>query len=297
MANNKERRIRRKVRRSYIISTFSISLVLFLLGAVGYITASTLVAAYEHRNNISILVELSDELPAGEREELQSLLEARDEVKQMTFVGKEELFNDPEFRSRIDFPIDESIITTNPMLDCYEVDLNSDYISSEAIDAFKSEVESLPGIEHVSAPSIESIDDMQHNLNSVTLALAIFLGVLLIISILLLNNTIRLAIYSKRYLINTMKLVGATKWYIMRPFIGSALKQGISAGVVASILLLLSVYGIESIMPRSISLIGYYEVGIIVGGLVVLGVIITVVFSALSVNNFVNMKSNKIHLY
>lgn len=297
MANNKERRIRRKVRRSYIISTFSISLVLFLLGAVGYITASTLMAAHEHRNNISILVELSDELPTGEREELQTLLEERDEVKQVTFVGKEELFNDPEFRSRIDFPIDESIITTNPMLDCYEVYLHSDFISSESIAAFKSDMESMPGIEHVSAPSIESIDDMQHNLNSVTLALAIFLGVLLIISVLLLNNTIRLAIYSKRYLINTMKLVGATKWYIMRPFIGSALKQGVLAGLVASLLLLLSVYGIENIMPRSIALIGYYEIGIIVGGLVVLGVIITVAFSALAVNNFVNMKSNKIHLY
>lgn len=297
MANNKERRIRRKVRRSYIISTLSISLVLFMLGAVSYVTTSALMAAHEYQDNVSMLVEISDELPDNERDELRELLEARAEVDHVVFIGKEEMFNDPEFRSRIDFTIDQSVIPINPMFDCYEVNLGADYISSEVIDTFRSEVAQLPGIEYVSAPSIESLEVMQRNLSSVSFALAIFLGVLLIISVLLLNNTIRLAIYSKRYLINTMKLVGATKWYIMRPFIGSAFKQGVLAGVVASVMICLTVYGMRRIMPNSISLLEYREVGMIVGGLIILGIVITVIFSALAVNNFVNMKSNKIHLY
>ena len=114
---------------------------------------------------------------------------------------------------------------------------------------------------------------------------------------LLLNNTIRLAIYSKRYLINTMKLVGATKWYIMRPLLASALKQGVVAGVVAGVMLLGIIYGVDGFTPESLALIDYREVGIIVGVLLVVGVAITVLFSAVAVNLFVNMKSNKIYLY
>lgn len=297
MTNNKERRIRRKVRRSYLISTLSISLVLFMLGAVSYVTASALTAAHEYRDNVSILVELSDELPDDEREELRMMLMEREEVGQVTFLNKDEMFNDPEFRSRLDFAIDDSILTINPLFDCYEVTLAEGYTSAAIIEHFQSNVAQLPGIEHVSAPTIESLELMQRNLNSVSIALAIFFGVLLIISILLLNNTIRLAIYSKRYLINTMKLVGATKWYIMRPFVASALKQGVLAGIMASLMVCLAVSGMESMMPRSISLLGYEEVAIILCGLIAIGIVITVLFSALAVNNFVNMKSNKIHLY
>ena len=114
---------------------------------------------------------------------------------------------------------------------------------------------------------------------------------------LLLNNTIRLAIYSKRYLINTMKLVGATKWYIMRPLLASAFKQGIVAGVVAALMVVAVVYGVDGVTPASIALIDYSEVGIIIASLVVMGVVITVLFSAIAINMFVNMKSNKIFLY
>ena len=114
---------------------------------------------------------------------------------------------------------------------------------------------------------------------------------------LLLNNTIRLAIYSKRYLINTMKLVGATKWYIMRPLLATALKQGVVAGVIAALMIIGVVYGVDGITPEALALLDYRDVGIIVGALLVVGVIITVLFSAFAVNKFVNMKSNKIYLY
>jgi cell division transport system permease protein len=138
---------------------------------------------------------------------------------------------------------------------------------------------------------------MHKTLSYVTVGLLVFLAVLLVISLLLLNNTIRLAIYSKRYLINTMKLVGATKWYIMRPLLASALKQGIIAGAVAAVMVVGVVYGVNSFTPEGLALLDYHEVGIIVGVLLVVGVLITVLFSAFAVNKFVNMKSNKIYLY
>ena len=138
---------------------------------------------------------------------------------------------------------------------------------------------------------------MHTTISQLTVGLVVFLGVLLLISLLLLNNTIRLAIYSKRYLINTMKLVGATKWYIMRPFLASALKQGVIAGVVAVVMICGVVYGAESYTIEGIKLLDYREVGIIIGAVLAVGVLITLLFSAFAVNKFVNMKSNKIYLY
>jgi cell division transport system permease protein len=94
-----------------------------------------------------------------------------------------------------------------------------------------------------------------------------------------------------------MKLVGATKWYIMRPLLGSALKQGVVAGVVASLMICGVVYGAETYTIEGIKMLDYREVGIIIGAVMAVGIVITLLFSAFAVNKFVNMKSNKIHLY
>ena len=94
-----------------------------------------------------------------------------------------------------------------------------------------------------------------------------------------------------------MKLVGATKWYIMRPFRRSALRQGALSGVVAGAMMWGLSYAISRMISAQVELLDQMAVIVIVGGLVLLGVIITLVFSALAVNNYVNMKTNKIHLY
>ena len=158
-------------------------------------------------------------------------------------------------------------------------------------------VKGVEGVEYVAVPPVDVVESMHSTLSYVTLGLVAFLAVLLIISLLLLNNTIRLAIYSKRYLINTMKLVGATKWYIMRPLLASALKQGVVAGVISAIMVVGVVYGVNSFTPEGLTLLNYTEVGIIAGTLLAVGVVITTLFSAFAVNKFVNMKSNKIYLY
>ena len=158
-------------------------------------------------------------------------------------------------------------------------------------------VEEFECVEYVAVPPVEIVESMHSTISHVTMGLIIFLGVLLLISLLLLNTTIRLAIYSKRYLINTMKLVGATKWYIMKPFMATALKQGLLAGILAALMVCGIVYGAEVVSVEGLSLLDYREVGIIVATIVVMGLVITLLFSLFAVNKFVNMKSNKIHLY
>ena len=131
----------------------------------------------------------------------------------------------------------------------------------------------------------------------VLFVLLVFGAVLLVISLILLNNTIRVSIFSKRYIINTMKLVGATKWFIMRPFLASSIAQGLWAGVAAAILFVTVVWRIDRSMPELNSLTQLSQTGVILAAMIAGGVVISLLFTTFAVNKFVNMKSNKIHLY
>lgn len=296
MANNRDKRLRRKVRMAYVISTASIALVLFMLGVVSYVTLSALSAARGLQENVVLSVEMADSLFGNEQQEIMCLIEEREQTARVEYLSKEDKVNDSEFRRQFELDIDE-ILGENPLRNSYEVTLKAEKTSAEDIEAFVEAVGRATGVEYIAVPPVEVVETMQTNISHISIGLIIFLGALLLISLLLLNNTVRLAIYSKRYLINTMKLVGATKWYIMRPLLGDALKQGVWAGVIASALVSLAVYGTELFTPRGIELLGQMEVALIVGSLVLLGIVITVLFSAAAVNKFVNMRSNKIYLY
>ena len=99
------------------------------------------------------------------------------------------------------------------------------------------------------------------------------------------------------YLINTMKLVGATKWFIMKPFLGSSITQGILAGLGASLLFGLSVYGLNEAVPELLTIAEAGKVAIILGAMIAGGIVISGLFTILALNKFINMKSNKIYLY
>lgn len=292
----KDRRMKRTVRRSYIISTVSITLVLFMLGVVSYVTLSALSAAHSLSSSVVISVELGSEVDVEARAEVLGKIEATGLCGQVEFLDKESKFADEEFRKQFEVDLD-MLLGENPLRDSFEVTLTDECTTREQVETFVRQVESIAGVEYVSVPPIDVIESMHSTLRYVSIGLASFFGVLLIISMLLLNNTIRLAIYSKRYLINTMKLVGATKWYIMRPFLGSALKQGLVAGLVAAVMICGIVYGAESFTVEGLAMLDYREVAIIVGSVVVVGMVITLLFSIFAVNKFVNMKSSSIHLY
>ena len=296
MGSNSEKRIRNKVRRSYLISTISIALVLFILGAVSYVTLSAVNAAEALRERVVISVEITDNLSKEEKKAIVAELRSYPEITDVDYTSKERKISDDEFRRQFEQDIFE-ILDENPLRDSFEVTLAKEYVNADVVAGLVFELEQIGGVEYISVPPIELVDSMHATLSTVVVALIVFLGVLLVITLLLLNNTIRLAIYAKRYLINTMKLVGATKWYIMRPFLASALWQGLWAGIAAGVLVIGLVHGAQRVMPVDIAMLGYKQAAEIIGVLVLLGIIITIAFSAAAVNKFVNMKTNKIHLY
>lgn len=296
MGSNSDKRIRRKVRRSYLISTISIALVLFILGAVSYVTLSAVKAAEALRERVVISVEITDDLTNEQKRTLLREFRGYDEVAHVGYTTKDEKINDEEFRRQFELDIYD-ILEENPLRDSFELTLSAESVDVETVQEFVAQIENIEGVEYISVPPVEVVDSMHSTLSTIIISLFVFLGVLLVITLLLLNNTIRLAIFAKRYLINTMKLVGATKWYIMRPLLGSALWQGLWAGLIASALFLAIVYGAQHTVPVNIELLDYQQAAIMIGAMVVIGIFITVIFSALAVNKFVNMKTNKIHLY
>jgi cell division transport system permease protein len=296
MSEGRDKRLNRKVRRSYVISTMSIALVLFMLGVVSYVTFTALSAARDLETGVVVSVEVADDLTEEQSAAIVKSIEATSMSTGVRYMTKDEKFADEAFREQFEVDLD-ILLGENPLRNSYEVTLANSYADSDSVKRFTEAIAGVEGVEYIAVPPVDVVESMHKTLSYVTVGLLVFLAVLLVISLLLLNNTIRLAIYSKRYLINTMKLVGATKWYIMRPLLASALKQGIIAGVLAAVMVVGVVYGVNSFTPEGLALLDYHEVGIIVGVLLVVGVLITVLFSAFAVNKFVNMKSNKIYLY
>lgn len=286
----------RKVMRSYIISTISISLVLFMLGVVAYVTLSALSSAQKLRESVVVSVEVSNDISEENRHALEMMLGDRTVCAGYEYLRKEDKISDEAFRSQFEVDLD-LLLGENPLMDSYEVTIHTDYSTREGVEMVVDILRSMEGVEYISVPPVDVVESMHRTITEVSIALIVFMLLLLLISLLLLSNTIRLAVYSKRYLINTMKLVGATKWYIMRPFLWDALKQGLVAGVVAAVLLAGVVYGAENYAINGVEMLGHIAVATIIGAVVALGVVITLLFSAFAVNKFVNMRSNKIYLY
>ena len=290
-----DKRLKRKVRNSYIVSNISIALVLFLLGSVGYLMTAAMQVARTLQESVTVTVELRNGADEKQKESLRKRFEANELVSHVEYSSKDDKLNDTDFRQMFEQEF-EAILEENPLLDSFELTLSADSADPDKLETFIAQIAELDGVDRVSYPA-QTVERLHATIAKIRLVLLLFGGALLVISLILLNNTIRLAIFSKRYLINTMKLVGATKWFIMRPFLGSSITQGILSGIIASALFLTAVYGLNEAVPELMSLAATMKIGIIVGGMVLGGILISLCFTFFAVNKFVNMKSNKIYLY
>ncbi|WP_418990993.1 cell division protein FtsX [Alistipes sp.] len=290
-----DKRLKRKVRNSYIVSTVSITLVLFLLGSVGYLMVAAMKVADTLQESIAVSVELENGLTDADRERIAGDLTAEAIVATIAYVPKEEKLEDAEFRKMFESQFEE-ILGENPLLDSYELTLTAASEERELLDGFIAAASRIRGVDRVSYPALLA-ERLHATVGKIRLVLLLFGGALLAISLILVSNTIRLAIFSKRYLINTMKLVGATKWFIMRPFLASSITQGILSGLAAAGLFALAVYGLNETIPELTNIAAAEKVALILGSMVAGGILLSLLFTAFALNKFINMKSNKIYLY
>lgn len=285
--------LRRKVRNSYIISTISIALVLFLLGSVGYLIFNAVRATDLMKENVAIHLMIKQGTSDERIAEIGRELGAHEAVKEVTFVPKAVAAEN--FKGQIGSDFVE-FLAFNPLPDAYEVKLHAQYSDKDYVRKFEKEAASWNGIEEV-VYQRAVVEQIGSNINKFNLVLLLFGGALLVIALILLNNTIRLTIYSKRYLINTMKLVGASKWFIMKPFLLRSILHGVYAWLIAAAMFLALVAGLGEGLPEVTFLAESRPVYYVLCGMLLLGILISALFTLFAVNKFVRMNTTKINLY
>ena len=285
--------LRRKVRNSYIISTISIALVLFLLGSVGYLIFNAVRATDLMKENVAIHLMIKQGTSDERIAEIGRELGAHEAVKEVTFVPKAVAAEN--FKEQIGSDFVE-FLAFNPLPDAYEVKLHAQYADKDYVRKFEKEAASWNGIEEV-VYQRAVVEQIGSNINKFNLVLLLFGGALLVIALILLNNTIRLTIYSKRYLINTMKLVGASKWFIMKPFLLRSILHGVYAWLIAAAMFLALVAGLGEGLPEVTFLAESRPVYYVLCGMLLLGILISALFTLFAVNKFVRMNTTKINLY
>ncbi|MFI3265658.1 MAG: permease-like cell division protein FtsX [Rikenellaceae bacterium] len=290
MARRGSRKLTNKVRNAYIVSTTSITLVLFLLGSVGYIMLNIWSGAQKLQESLMLNVMLESDVTLEQKTALENNTELAEVISSMQFVTKEQAAK--EFKEYIGDDFVE-FLDQNPLPDSFEISLKSEYSDKQEVATLVRKIEAMEGVDEViyQRGVVEQISD---NMGKFTLILLLFGGTLLVISLILLNNTIKVAIFSRRYIINTMKLVGATRGFIIKPFVAAAARQGIIAGLIASLMFVGLTSGINEKLP-DVSIISNKIVMSIILGMIVMGAIISLSFTFFAVIKFVNMNTNKMH--
>jgi cell division transport system permease protein len=236
---------------------------------------AALTTAHTLRESVTLSAELDNAVGADECNKIEQELLAIEGVTGVKYEAKEDKINDEEFRRMFASEI-EHILEENPLRNSFEVAVAA--ADREATDAVADKISAIEGVVYVAYPAA-TIERLHSTITKITIVLAAFGGALLIISLILLNNTIRLAIFSRRYLINTLKLVGATKGYIMRPFLSTAAKQGVWAGLAASVLFGGALFGLSGAMPEIMATSELTKAAIVVGSMIVGGVVISLLFT------------------
>ena len=284
----------RSIRFSYATTIISMTFVLFLLGAIGFVMANIFTTTKHFRESVTMIVELNDGLTEEDCTLIADRIIGNKLVKSIKFVSKEEKVEDEEFKRTFDVDI-KGILGENPLSDSFDVTLSEFSADKALLDEFTEEVRAIEGVSFVSYPE-RLVEEMHSTLDILQLVLALFGVVLLVVSFILLNNIIRLAVYAQREMINTLKAVGATKWFIMRPFILKSALQGLLAGIFATLLLVAALYGLDKVASDAGLLMEVKWVAHLAVGVVSMGIIVAVLCTIAVVNRFVNMKSNKIHI-
>lgn len=275
-----------------LTTTMSIALVLFLLGLLTLLAITARSLSNYVKENISFNIMLSEDMSDAEIKKLQKRLDLEPYVKSTEMITKEQALADLT-KNLGENP--ESLLGFNPARASIEVFLVSAYANKDSIDVIEHRLkESETNIEEVLYRE-DMVQMVNENVRTLGLILGVLAIILLVISIALINNTIELSIYSKRFLINTMRLVGATGSFIRKPFVRDNIFGGIVAAILAIALILGLIFYISKGIPDFITVINLNAVIVISLVVLVCGILITGVSSYFSVNKYLHMKNDRLY--
>lgn len=286
-----ERYQRRKLISSYFSVVLSIGLVLFLLGALGLLVLNTKKLGDHFKEQITISVFLKDNAKPVEIDQLQKSLALAEYTKSAEYISKEdaaEQYSEDIGENFVDF------LGYNPLKNSIDVHLKADFVSPEQITEIAEEIAEKTYVDEVSydKPLIELLND---NARKIGLWILVASAIFTVIAVLLINSSIRLSIYSKRFIIKTMQMVGATKKFIRRPFIWTNIKLGMVGALVALVSLGILLYYIDKNFPE-LNLFADYPVLILLFvGVFALGVIISWASTHFATQRFLNLRTDDLY--
>ena len=274
-----------------ITSSISTTLVLLLLGlVVFFVLAANNLSVYV-RENINFSVLISDDMKETDILKLQKRLNNEPFVKETEYISKKQALKEQTEAMGTD---PQEFLGYNPFTASIEIKLHSDYANSDSIAKIEKLIKRNTNIQDVlyQKDLIDAVNENIRNISLVLLALAVMLT---FISFALINNTIRLAIYSKRFLIHTMKLVGASWGFIRRPFLKRNIWSGVLAAFIADTILMGAAYWLVSYEPELIRVITPEVMLLVSGAVLVFGVVITFLCAYLSINKYLRMKASTLY--
>jgi cell division transport system permease protein len=283
-------KLNRRIFKSYLTTTISISMVLFLIGLLGVVLLNAERLAKYVRENIGVTLVLKDDIQESEIAELQKLLKATDFVKSVEYIDKETAAEKLKNELGEDFT---GFLGYNPLLSSIDVKLFAEYATPEKLNVLEKKFMEYSQVKEVLFQR-DIVSIINDNVKKIGFILIFFSGLLLLIFSALISNTIRISIYSERFIINTMLLVGATDSFIRAPFVKRSIKYGIIGAVAANLLLFILMISYSSELTGIIDLNDFKIFGIVFLGDLLIGVLISWGSTYFAVNKFIRIKFDEL---
>jgi len=291
MALSFEKFQKRRLVSSYFSVILSMFLVLFLLGTLGLFVINSKKLSDSFKQKIPVTVFFEKDITSENVENFKKIIENKDYIGSAIFITKEQSAVQHQKDLGENFV---AYLGTNPLSDSYDIRLKADYVVSDSLIKIVKYFEAQNQVKNVIYDDI-LVDLINENINKISFWVLIASGFFCLISVLLINSSLRLSIYSKRFIIKTMQMVGATKSFILRPFIYTNIKLGIIGSILAMVAMYFGLYYIDKRLPQFGFISDYQSITIVFGGVLILGILITWISTFFATQRFLNLRSNDVY--
>ena len=291
MSRSFEQYQKRRLRSSYISVVISISLVLFLLGVLGLLVLNTKKVSNYFKESAAITLYLKNDVKRDQILNLQVSIDEQSFTKGTKFVSKEdaaEIYKKENGEDFMDF------LGYNPLENSIDIFVKADFVSPEKMEEIEGIYKSNQFVSSVSYDK-PLIDLLTKNVRRISLFILVFCGLATLVVVVLINSSIRLSVYSKRFTIKTMQMVGATKRFIRRPFIWNSVKLGIIGAILAIIELALLLYYMNVTFPEFGMIDNRIEMASLFGIIFAMGILITWISTFLATQRFLNLRTEELY--
>ncbi|MCL6220476.1 cell division protein FtsX [Zunongwangia pacifica] len=291
MSTSFERYQKRRLISSYFSVVLSIALVLFLLGMLGLLVLNTKKVADHFKEQIAITVYFNDDAKDDVMQNLTKSLDTASYTRSVTFVSKEEAAKQTKEAIGEDFM---EFLDYNPLQNSIDVYMNADFVSSEKVEEIAAKLSENSAVDEV-AYDKPLISLLNNNLKKISFWVLIVSALFTFIAVLLINSSIRLSVYSKRFTIKTMQMVGATKGFIRRPFIWNSVKLGMIGAMVALVGMAAVIYYLNNSFAELNLLADKKLILALFGGVFLTGIVITWLSTFFATTRFLNLKTDELY--